>query len=70
MPAPGEYEVKSTLIEGPNYTIGEKRESRIERTVGPGEYEAPEERGKGVTIGEKIRERQPEDAPAPGQYEL
>jgi hypothetical protein len=48
----------------------EKREHKIERTVGPGEYEIPQEAVKGVTIGERMRERLPEDVPAPGQYEI
>ena len=55
-PAPGQYEIKSKIQEGPTYSIGEKRVTKIEQTVGPGEYEAPEDRGKGVTIGERLRE--------------
>lgn len=70
MPAPGQYEIESKIIEGPTYSIGEKREHKIEQTVGPGEYEAPQEQTRGVTIGEKHRERLPEDVPAPGQYEI
>ena len=30
VPEPGTYEIKSTLKEGPNYTIGEKRYEVIE----------------------------------------
>lgn len=70
VPAPGQYEISSKIIEGPTYSIGEKRDQKIEKTVGPGEYEAPQEQTKGVTIGEKHRERLPEDVPAPGQYEV
>ncbi|MBK8156474.1 MAG: hypothetical protein IPK55_11000 [Streptococcus sp.] len=40
------------------------------QTPGPGEYELKEEGGKGVTIGERLKERKPEDLPAPGQYEI
>ena len=40
--------------------------SKVEQTPGPGEYEDKEDRGKGVTIGERLREKAPEDAPAPG----
>jgi hypothetical protein len=43
LPAPGQYEISSKVIEGPTYSIGEKRYQKIERTVGPGEYEAPQE---------------------------
>ena len=69
LPAPGAYEQKSKIVEGPQYSIYEKRPDKIEPTVGPGEYEAPQERSKGVTIGERLREKGPEDMPAPGQYE-
>ena len=51
MPAPGDYELKSKIQEGPAYTAGVKRDEKIKQTVGPGEYETPEEKGKGVTIG-------------------
>ena len=65
-PAPGEYELGSTIGKGPGYSIGEKREQRQDYTPGPGEYEAPDEEKKGVTIGERYKEKLPEDAPAPG----
>ena len=70
MPAPGQYELKSHIVEGPQYSIYERREKKIETTVGPGEYEITDEKGKGFTIGEKLKERRPEDLPAPGQYEI
>ena len=57
-------------MEGPTYSIGEKWEQVIEQTVGPGEYEAPEDRGKGVTIGERLREKEAEYIPEPGAYEI
>ncbi len=66
LPAPGQYEIKSRIIEGPQYSVGEKWISKIEQTPGPGEYENKEDRGHGVTIGERIQERRPEDLPAPG----
>ena len=69
-PAPGQYELKSKIIEGPHYSMGEKRDEAIESTPGPGEYENKEERTKGVTNGERLQEKAPEDLPAPGQYEL
>ncbi|MBK8156476.1 MAG: hypothetical protein IPK55_11010 [Streptococcus sp.] len=69
-PAPGQYTVKSSIGEGPQYSIYERRETRVEQTPGPGEYELKEEGGKGVTIGERLKERKPEDLPAPGQYEI
>ena len=68
-PAPGQYEIKSRIIEGPTYSIGEKRIEKEEVTIGPGEYEAPEEQKKGVTIGVRPKEKEIEDAPAPGTYE-
>ena len=50
------------------YSIYQKREQRIEQTPGPGDYEELKKEMKGVTIGEKLKERKPEDLPAPGQY--
>ena len=38
--------------------------------MGPGEYEAPEDRGKGVTIGERLREKEADYVPEPGAYEI
>ena len=70
VPEPGAYEVRSKIVEGPTYTMGEKRETRIEQTVGPGEYEAPQEKGKGVTIGERLREKEADYIPEPGAYEI
>ena len=70
VPAPGQYELKSKIIEGPHYSMGVKRDDDIEQTPGPGEYEAPEEKKKGMTIGERMVEREIEDAPAPGAYDL
>ena len=70
IPEPGAYELKSTLVEGPQYSIYEKREQKIEQTVGPGEYEVKEERKQGVTIGERLREREADYVPEPGAYEV
>ena len=70
MPAPGQYEVKSKILEGPTYTMGQKREEKILQSVGPGEYETPVEKGKGVTIGQRMQSKAPEELPAPGDYEL
>ena len=70
IPEPGAYEVKSWIVEGPTYSIGVKRIEKIEQTVGPGEYETPEDRGKGVTIGERLREKEAEYIPEPGAYEV
>ncbi len=39
LPGPGQYEKKSTLQEGPQYSIGEKRKTKVDYTPGPGEYE-------------------------------
>ncbi|MBK8156466.1 MAG: hypothetical protein IPK55_10960 [Streptococcus sp.] len=32
LPAPGQYEIKSRIIEGPQYSVGEKRYTKIEQT--------------------------------------
>ena len=68
MPAPGQYESKSQLIEGPQYSIYQKRDQKIEQTPGPGDYNEPEKEKKGVTIGQRIADKKTEDLPAPGQY--
>ena len=70
VPEPGAYELKSKLVEGPQYSIYEKREQKIEPTVGPGEYEVKEERKQGVTIGERLWEKEADYVPEPGAYEL
>ena len=70
VPEPGAYEIKTTIQEGPKYSIYEKREQKIEQTVGPGEYEVVEEKAKGVTIGERLREKEADYVPEPGAYEV
>ena len=70
IPEPGAYEVRSKIVEGPQYSIYEKREQKIEQTVGPGEYEVKEERKQGVTIGERLREKEADYIPEPGAYEI
>jgi hypothetical protein len=69
-PAPGDYEIGSKIVEGPQYSIYQKRNEKIEPTPGPGEYEYHEKEGKGVTIGEKRESKISSDTPAPGQYEI
>ncbi len=69
-PAPGDYEIKSSIIEGPQYSMYERRPDVKEPTPGPGEYEEPQQPKRGVTIGEKVKPKDPEQLPAPGQYEL
>ena len=39
LPAPGQYTEKSYIVEGPQYSIYQKREHKIEQTPGPGDYE-------------------------------
>ena len=68
LPGPGNYDQKSRLIEGPQYSIYQKREGKIEQTPGPGDYEDPKQEKKGVTIGERLKDRAPEDLPGPGNY--
>ncbi len=57
-------------MEGPTYSIGQKHIEKQEVTIGPGEYEMPEEKVRGVTIGERLREKEGDYVPAPGEYEL
>ena len=68
LPAPGQYEAISQLVEGPQYSIYQKRDQKIEQTPGPGDYNQPEKEQKGVTIGQRFGEKKIEDLPAPGQY--
>ena len=68
LPAPGQYEARSTIQEGPQYSIYQKRDQKIEQTPGPGDYNQPEREQKGVTIGQRIADKKVEDLPAPGQY--
>jgi len=69
-PAPGQYEYKSLIVEGPQYTIKQKYKEKIEPTPGPGLYETIIKEEKGFTIGQKLPEKGFEDLPAPGQYEI
>ena len=41
VPGPGQYENKSLIIEGPQYSIYGKFKSKIPLTPGPGDYEIP-----------------------------
>ena len=68
LPAPGQYSTKSHLVEGPQYSIYQKRDQKIEQTPGPGDYNEPSQEQKGVTIGQRFGEKKLEDLPAPGQY--
>ena len=68
LPAPGQYELKSYLNEGPQYSIYQKRDQKIEQAPGPGDYNEPVKEQKGVTIGKRLNEKKAEDLPAPGQY--
>jgi len=69
LPGPGNYEGKSTVGEGPQYSMYQKRDNRIDQTPGPGEYNEPSQQQKGITIGGKVKDRQVEDMPGPGNYE-
>jgi len=68
IPGPGNYQTKSQFSEGPKYSIYQKRQGKIEQTPGPGDYEQPKKKGKGVTIGKKMKSKKPEDLPGPGNY--
>ncbi|CAI2384789.1 unnamed protein product [Moneuplotes crassus] len=69
MPGPGNYEGKSHILEGPQYSMYQRRDQKIEQTPGPGDYEDLQKEGKGVTIGQRLTEKQVEDMPGPGNYE-
>ena len=71
LPGPGHYEEKSRIVEGPQFSIFSRHESKIEQTPGPGDYNEPEKEMKGVTIGERYKQREVEDSeiePGPGHY--
>jgi hypothetical protein len=68
LPGPGQYELKSNL-EGPQYTMYERRDQKIEHTPGPGEYYSEKKEMKGLTIGQRYKDKKFEDLPGPGQYE-
>ena len=69
IPGPGNYQAKSHIAEGPQYSIYQKRDNKIEQTPGPGDYNNPEKEQKGVTIGRRITEREGDDLPGPGNYQ-
>ena len=46
-----------------------KRDDKILDTPGPGQYEHKKYKGRGVKMGEKLKDRAPEDLPGPGNYE-
>ncbi|MBK8156555.1 MAG: hypothetical protein IPK55_11435 [Streptococcus sp.] len=39
LPGPGNYELKSKIQEGPQYSVGGKIESKFNDNPGPGQYE-------------------------------
>ena len=50
-PGPGNYEMGSKIVEGPQYSMGDRRDQRISDTPGPGTYEAKGLKAKGVSMG-------------------
>ena len=50
-PAPGDYDINSKAVEGPQYSIKMKIPTKIEPTPGPGLYETIIKEEKGITIG-------------------
>ena len=69
MPGPGNYEEKSFITEGIKYSMYQKREETIEQTPGPGDYEEVVEKKEGITIGQKLSQKEAEELPGPGNYE-
>ena len=51
LPGPGNYEMGSKIVEGPQYSMGDRRDQRISDTPGPGTYEAKGLKAKGVSMG-------------------
>ena len=47
----------------------DKRDQKYNDNPGPGAYEASEEKRRPVTMGQKLRDRAPEELPGPGNYE-
>ena len=56
LPGPGAYEKKSTLQEGPAFSIGEKHKEKISMTPGPGEYEIIDDHGHGISFSSSKRD--------------
>ena len=48
--------------------MGEKRDTRISQTPGPGDYELKSEKKDGFTMGQRIHSKPQEELPGPGQY--
>ncbi|MBK8156552.1 MAG: hypothetical protein IPK55_11420 [Streptococcus sp.] len=46
-----------------------KRDNKYNDNPGPGQYEAQEFKAKGIKMGEKLKDRAPEDLPGPGNYD-
>ena len=44
-------------MEGPQYSIYQKRDNKIEQKPGPGDYNIPENEKKGVTIGKRLADK-------------
>ena len=56
------------IKEGPQYSIYQKRDQKIEQTPGPGDYNEPGKEQKGLTIGKRFADKKAEDLPGPGEY--
>ena len=56
-PGPGNYELSSKIVEGPQYSMGDRHDQKISDTPGPGTYEAQGIKIKGVTMGGKLKNR-------------
>ena len=69
LPGPGNYEISSRIVEGPQYSMGDRQDQKISDTPGPGTYEAKGLKAKGVSMGAKLKEREKEELPGPGNYE-
>ena len=68
-PGPGNYEMQSKIAEGPKYSIMSKRGQKYNNNPGPGTYEAKNLKSKPMTMGGKLKNREPEEVPGPGNYE-
>jgi hypothetical protein len=68
-PGPGMYDHKSKAVEGPEYSIYGKYQTKYESKPGPGDYEHKEETRSGWTMGGRMSDYKTDELPGPGAYD-
>ena len=68
-PGPGMYESKSKAVEGPEYSIYGKYQTKYESLPGPGDYEHKEKTKSGWTMGGRMSDYKTDELPGPGAYD-